>query len=61
MLSVVIDSAQPGPVHLKEWDRSSSATTNYYEAFLAAMHLWKYVKDYDPSHVDVSFSTVIRN
>jgi hypothetical protein len=61
MLSVVIDSAEPGPVHLKEWDRSSEATTNYFGAFLSAMTLWKYVKDYDPSYVDVSCSEIIGN
>jgi hypothetical protein len=53
MFSIVIDSAQAGPVHVKEWDRSSTATVNYYEVFVATLQLWKYVKGYDPSEVQV--------
>jgi hypothetical protein len=43
LVSVVIDSAQPGPVHVKEWDG-----VDYFGSFVAALELWKYVKDYDP-------------
>jgi hypothetical protein len=43
LVSVVIDSMQPGPVHVKHWDG-----VDYFGSFLAALELWKYVKDYDP-------------
>jgi hypothetical protein len=43
LLSVVIDSAQPGPVHVRQWQG-----VDYFGSFLAALDLWKYVKDYDP-------------
>ena len=43
LVSVVIDSAQPGPVQVKRW-----LDPNYYDAFTAAHALWRYVKDYDP-------------
>jgi hypothetical protein len=43
LVSVVIDSAQPGPVHVKRWDG-----VDYFGSFLAALELWKYVKGYDP-------------
>jgi hypothetical protein len=39
LLSVVIDSAQPGPVHVKHW-----TGVDYFGSFLAALELWKYVK-----------------
>jgi len=42
LVSVVIDSAQPGPVHVKRWDG-----VDYFGSFLAALELWKYVKGYD--------------
>jgi hypothetical protein len=43
LVSVVIDSAQPGPVHVKHWQG-----VDYFGSFLAALELWKYVKGYDP-------------
>ncbi|SRR6266550_4672319 len=43
LVSVVIDSAQPGPVHVKQWNG-----VDYFGSFLAALELSKYVKDYDP-------------
>jgi hypothetical protein len=43
IVSVVIDSAQPGPVHVKQW-----SGVDYFGSFLAALELWKYVKNYDP-------------
>ncbi len=56
LVSVVIDSSVPGPVHVKVWgegrksesgDRRSE-TEEYFGAFRAALALWKYVKGYDP-------------
>jgi len=43
LVSVVLDSVQPGPVHVKQW-----SGVDYFGSFLAAVELWKYVKDYDP-------------
>jgi hypothetical protein len=43
LVSVVIDSVQPGPVHVKQW-----TDVDYFGSFLAAVALWKYVKGYDP-------------
>jgi hypothetical protein len=43
LVSVVIDSANPGPVHVKHW-----TGVDYFGSFLAALELWKYVKGYDP-------------
>ena len=52
LVSVVIDSAQPGPVHVKTWSVELGAWGDghhgYFEAFVAALDLWRYVKDYDP-------------
>jgi hypothetical protein len=45
MVSVVIDSSAPGPVHVKQW-----TDVDYFGSFLAAVALWKYVKGYDPVH-----------
>ena len=44
LVSVVIDSAQPGPVQVKAWP----SPPDYFALFLAARALWRYVKDYDP-------------
>ena len=46
LVSVIIDSGQPGPVHVYRWPRPG-----YFKSFLAAHELWKYVKEYDPLHV----------
>jgi hypothetical protein len=61
LVSVVIDSSAPGPVHTKVWSgecgvRNGTDGANggdgspYFGAFLAALALWKYVKGYDPVH-----------
>jgi hypothetical protein len=53
LVSVVIDSVQPGPVHTKTWSVERGASEGgdgYFEAFRAALALWKYVKGYDPVH-----------
>ena len=50
LVSVVIDSAEPGPVHVKEW----TSPPDYFRMFLAARELWRYVKDYDPSEAAVT-------
>ena len=51
IVSVVIDSAQPGPVHVKHWPACNGISFDYYESFVAALELWKYVKGYDPSQI----------
>jgi hypothetical protein len=54
IVSVVIDSAQPGPVHVKQWSTGQRSedggqkSADYYGAFLSAFELWRYVKQYDP-------------
>jgi hypothetical protein len=52
LVSVVIDSSAPGPVHTKVWsgERGVRSEDGYFEAFRAALALWKYVKGYDPVH-----------
>jgi hypothetical protein len=45
MVSVVVDSAEPGPVHVRDWGTSK----NFFEVFMAAYEVWKYTKDYDPT------------
>jgi hypothetical protein len=44
LVSVVIDSGQPGPVHIKVYENPEA----HYAVFLAAFDLWKYVKVYNP-------------
>lgn len=44
LVSVVVDSVEPGPVHVKVWPE----TFNYQKAFAAAYSVWKYVKCYSP-------------
>ena len=50
MVSVVIDSAQPGPVHVRGWrgEGRGARGDDYFEAFRSALELWRYVKAYDP-------------
>jgi hypothetical protein len=48
LVSVVIDSSNPGPVHVKHWTPCGGPTVDYFGSFLAALELWKYVKGYDP-------------
>lgn len=49
LVSVVIDSAQPAPVHVRRWTEA-----DYFGSFLAALALWKYAKGYDPVHPALS-------
>jgi hypothetical protein len=44
LVSVVIDSAKPGPVHVKVYENADA----HFEMFQAALALWKYVKCYNP-------------
>jgi hypothetical protein len=48
LVSVVIDSVNPGPVHVKHWTPCGGPPVDYFGSFLAALELWKYVKGYDP-------------
>ncbi len=50
LVSVVIDSAQPGPMHVRVWEEDGGGRMEdgFYGAFLAALDLWRYVKAYDP-------------
>jgi hypothetical protein len=48
LVSVVIDSAQPGPVHVKQWEQPEV----YFRLFLAAAEMWRYVKGYDPTKIE---------
>ncbi len=51
LVSVVIDSAQPGPVHVRRWEVSRGERRRedgYFGAFRSALELWRYVKAYDP-------------
>jgi len=50
LVSVVIDSSAPGPVHVKQWAPCGGPLVDYFGSFLAAVALWKYVKNYDPVH-----------
>jgi len=45
LVSVVIDSAEPGPVHIKVYENPAE----YFKMFLAAATLWRFVKGYDPT------------
>lgn len=49
IVSVVIDSVTPGPVHVKVWDDQS---TDHTKAFHNALSLWKYIKEYDPTNYE---------
>ena len=44
LVSVVVDSSAPGPVHVKAWQ----TPPDYFRLFVAALALWRYVKSYDP-------------
>jgi hypothetical protein len=50
LVSVVIDSAQPGPVHVKAYDNADA----HYAVFRAALELWRYVKAYNPASLACS-------
>jgi genome maintenance exonuclease 1 len=45
LVSVVIDSSMPGPVHVKVYENPAE----YFKMFLAATTLWRFVKGYDPT------------
>ncbi len=47
LVSVVIDTSQPGPVCATVWDEPSVA----WEMFQHALALWKYLTGYDPSQM----------
>jgi hypothetical protein len=63
LVSVVIDSAEPGPVHVRAWtdQMGGPLRNNLFGSFLAALELWKYVKDYDPRNVVQTLSPVQMN
>ena len=63
LVSVVIDSAEPGPVHVKSWmdQMGGPIRNNLFGSFLAALELWKYVKGYDPRNVVPTLSAVEMN
>lgn len=44
LLSVIIDSAEPGPVHVKVWDNPDML----FRLFLHCFDIWKWKKDYEP-------------
>jgi hypothetical protein len=48
LVSVVIDSAEPGPVAVKVWSKTPQMRERYFSAFLSAYSVWRYVKEYDP-------------
>ena len=45
LVSVVIDSAQPGAIHTKTWENPEA----HFQVFQAAQALWCYMKSYNPS------------
>ncbi len=45
LVSVVVDSVEPGPVHVKEWPQN----IDYPKIFGAAYLAWKYIKCYSPN------------
>lgn len=45
LVSVVIDSVEPGPVHVKVWPQN----IDYPKVFGAAYLAWKYIKCYSPN------------
>lgn len=47
LVSVVIDRAKPAAPHIRIWEDP----LKYWELFLNAYALWKYLKGYDPSNV----------
>jgi hypothetical protein len=48
LVSVVIDSVQAGPVHVRDWAAASAPQFDYFDAFKSALEMWRYVKAYDP-------------
>jgi hypothetical protein len=50
LVSVVIDSVQPGPVHVKHWNTGRDEVQQYFWTFVSALGLWSYVKGYHPLH-----------
>ncbi|MEI7732835.1 MAG: PD-(D/E)XK nuclease family protein [Verrucomicrobiota bacterium] len=67
LVSVVIDSIEPGPVHVRVWDtmelktrsliRQGGVVDFYFRQFLVAAESWKYIKDYDPNGEIQNLST----
>lgn len=51
LVSVVIDSGNPGPAHVKHWTGNNAGpefASAFGNAFQAALTLWRFVKGYDP-------------
>jgi len=48
IVSVVIDSTEPGPVHTHIWEDDSG---EHMAAFLHAFELWQYLKGYKPGRI----------
>lgn len=44
LVSVVINSIEPSPIQVKVWDEPG----RHIGAFLQALNIWKYLKNYDP-------------
>src|SRR5262245_46257086 len=42
LVSVVIDSAEPGPVHVRLWNSMNAPFVDYFGSFLAALDSWRY-------------------
>jgi len=57
LVSVVVNSTEPGPVHVQVWP----AEPDYFGFFRAALALWRYVKDYDPGEAAVTAPRADRN
>lgn len=45
MVSIVIDSQQPGPIFCQQWSNGYE----YFKQFQHALELWKHLKKYNPS------------
>jgi hypothetical protein len=48
LVSIVIDSAKPGPIHINIWDESK---WGYLALFQANLQEWIYQNDYDPREI----------
>jgi hypothetical protein len=46
IVSVVINSQMPGPVHSMLWD----SRDKYYEMFSHLLNIWKFLNNYEPGH-----------
>ena len=48
LVSVVIDRARPGPIHMRLWNCGLPREHDYFRTFLAAFAVWKYLNLSDP-------------